>query len=617
MPRHGSDPILPSFESFLDGINDQTDPRPVITHKDSFKSISTASATNTTSPIYAAFATSPLASPVTTPTIEQTQNLATPKPSPKSSPAIPSPPVISLHHSESTEVLSEKSTKKVHKQSSSSSFSTNSLSNSFHTSKSSTSVSSTWNLAPPNADKRKSSAFAGLSEAERDMLVAMMSALDNGDQLALSQDAFANEPKRPTLRTAQTSPPTAEKVTTSSPLPSSEDALFLYNPRMTQRFRLPSGRVVSFAEVGDREGWPVFLHLGMGCSRYFAAFFDDLAASYNLRIIAIDRPGVGHSDDVPKSELKLLSWPKVVQQVADALGIDQFSLLAHSAGSPFALATALELKDRVQGTIQLLAPWAPLSVTNSFKWLKYVPTSVIKMTNSAGIKTQALMVGKPPVHKPRRGTESEGSLSPSGLASPVTSTPPSPQPGKKSPGLGIKRSFKNLRKKAQEDAAPPLPTAVSTDQGIHSTPLSLPLSVAILRASYSESLSAGANNDLITIFERHHAFGFAYSDITHAVHIYHGSADDRIPLKAAQWMVSNMPNCSLTVLDGAGHHLMMRADVMENVMKRIATDVHAIGKCKVCHSDKKPGLIYGDYKGWCLIKEEQKAEQKSERKATA
>ncbi|CAG8815596.1 30122_t:CDS:1, partial [Racocetra persica] len=84
---------------------------------------------------------------------------------------------------------------------------------------------------------------------------------------------------------------------------------FLAAPRLTQRVRLSSGRVVSFSEVGDRTGFPVFVFLGMGCVRYFIAFFDDLATSYGLRLICPDRPGIGLSDDVKSDDQEVLKWP--------------------------------------------------------------------------------------------------------------------------------------------------------------------------------------------------------------------------------------------------------------------------------------------------------------------
>ena len=137
--------------------------------------------------------------------------------------------------------------------------------------------------------------------------------------ITLSQD-YASE-----LSSTTSSPSISSISTTSSiqspsttSLSSNETAeddnsldikVFLAAPRLTQRVRLKNGRVVSFSEVGDRNGFPVFVFLGMGCVRYFIAFFDDLASSYGLRLICPDRPGVGLSDDVKVEEQQVLKWP--------------------------------------------------------------------------------------------------------------------------------------------------------------------------------------------------------------------------------------------------------------------------------------------------------------------
>ena len=47
----------------------------------------------------------------------------------------------------------------------------------------------------------------------------------------------------------------------------------------------------------------------------------------------------------------------MVNEVLDQLGIDQCSIMAHSAGSPYALAFANRYPNRVRGDICLLAPW--------------------------------------------------------------------------------------------------------------------------------------------------------------------------------------------------------------------------------------------------------------------
>lgn len=47
----------------------------------------------------------------------------------------------------------------------------------------------------------------------------------------------------------------------------------------------------------------------------------------------------------------------MVEEVLDQLHIDQCSIMAHSAGAPYALAFANKYPERIRGDICLLAPW--------------------------------------------------------------------------------------------------------------------------------------------------------------------------------------------------------------------------------------------------------------------
>jgi hypothetical protein len=92
----------------------------------------------------------------------------------------------------------------------------------------------------------------------------------------------------------------------------------LDNPKLTQRIRLTTGRILSFSEVGDKNGWPVFCFTGMGLNRLVAgtnpiieftlAFYDEVATSFGLRIITPDRPGIGLSEEIRPSPKKVLAW---------------------------------------------------------------------------------------------------------------------------------------------------------------------------------------------------------------------------------------------------------------------------------------------------------------------
>jgi len=50
--------------------------------------------------------------------------------------------------------------------------------------------------------------------------------------------------------------------------------------------------------------------------------------SLDTRLIAVDRPGMGLSNY--QANRRLLDWPEDIRLLADALGIDRFSILAYS-----------------------------------------------------------------------------------------------------------------------------------------------------------------------------------------------------------------------------------------------------------------------------------------------
>lgn len=99
--------------------------------------------------------------------------------------------------------------------------------------------------------------------------------------------------------------------------PSSADSIdlavedYVFSPKLTQRVYHPTtGRTIAFSEVGNPKGHVVLCCLGMGLTRYLMAFYDELARTLNLRLVTLDRPGVGesgpHQVDEPSTPL---SWP--------------------------------------------------------------------------------------------------------------------------------------------------------------------------------------------------------------------------------------------------------------------------------------------------------------------
>lgn len=108
---------------------------------------------------------------------------------------------------------------------------------------------------------------------------------------------------------------------------------------------LGDGRRLGYAEYGDASGEPFFFFHGFGSSRLVRHPDDTIASSLGVRLIAVDRPGIGLSD--PKPGRTLLDWADDVAALADALGLSSFGVLGWSGGGAYAAACAYRLGPRV------------------------------------------------------------------------------------------------------------------------------------------------------------------------------------------------------------------------------------------------------------------------------
>ena len=93
-----------------------------------------------------------------------------------------------------------------------------------------------------------------------------------------------------------------------------EDYLFSY--RLSQKIQHPqTGRIISFSEVGDPDGYAVFCCVGMGLTRYVTAFYDELALKLKLRLITPERPGIGESEAHADGSDTPLGWPGTIWMI--------------------------------------------------------------------------------------------------------------------------------------------------------------------------------------------------------------------------------------------------------------------------------------------------------------
>ena len=365
---------------------------------------------------------------------------------------------------------------------------------------------------------------------------------------------------------------------------------FLRHQRLNQTVRHPkTGRKIAFAEVGDPNGAVVFVCVGMGLTRFVSTFYDELATTLRLRLITPDRPGVGGSEPYPERERPgPLTWHQDVAAICSKLDISKFSLLAHSAGAIYALATALVLPHYVQGKVHLLAPWIPPSQFQSYsnrmgtnlmpvgnlprsqRLLRVLPTSFLKAANANFL---GMNNNSPSSPTSKRNAPNGKSVSPNpdrrrGQSTSPVSDPAemarkqslvgidqlvSPQTG----GFGFPMPFGRSDRAAsvQEDDNEIRLSATATPTEADFTFAASALNAAQhnereKQTAYNSALTertwelatrdSNPTIDLLVCLERSRDIGFRYVDIQRKIAITHGSEDKRVPVENVKWLAEQI-----------------------------------------------------------------------------
>lgn len=282
-----------------------------------------------------------------------------------------------------------------------------------------------------------------------------------------------------------------------------------------------------------------------------------------------------------------------VYAICQALKITKFSILAHSAGAIYALATALRMPQHIRGRIHLLAPWIPPSQLNvagaqqstppsnsiptSQRILRALPTPILKAANSSFMSATSTSITSSLPKSPRRTKRK----APNGRETPLSGRS-TVTPGPDKENLG------------PNSAIYPKPTNLSVIERAANNPSDPNSQAAILAAAANtlaekerqttydtrlthaiwELATLGANPavDLLVCLERRHTIGFRYVDITRAVVIHHGSKDTRVPVENVKWLGKMMRRCEVRILEGEGHGLMASAGVMGGILMEIARE---------------------------------------------
>jgi len=273
-------------------------------------------------------------------------------------------------------------------------------------------------------------------------------------------------------------------------------------PRLEGTIAVRGGRRLGFASFGSPHGRPiVWMHGTPGARRQIPLVAREVADRDGLRIIGIDRPGIGSS--TPHVYADLLDWAADLEIVADTLGIDRLEVIGLSGGGPYTLAAAAALPHRVDkvAVIGGVAPVVGPDATGG---------GVVGVVRHAAPFVRVARV-------------------PLGIALTAALRVARPLAG----------SALDLYRVAQPDG----------DKRLLGRPE--------FKAMFLDDLLNGSRKQVtaplsdLLLFSRD--WGFRLADVKQPVLWWHGDADHIVPFAHGEHCVSRLPNATLHVMEGESH----------------------------------------------------------------
>lgn len=118
---------------------------------------------------------------------------------------------------------------------------------------------------------------------------------------------------------------------------------------------LADGRYLSWCETGHRHGYPLIYFHSQAGSRLEAELLHDAALAAGFRVIAVDRPGIGHSDF--RKMHGHTDFAHDIAALLACLDINKAGMMGWDGGAAFALAFSHCYPEQT-GFVSLLAPVA-------------------------------------------------------------------------------------------------------------------------------------------------------------------------------------------------------------------------------------------------------------------
>ncbi|MDO5633503.1 MAG: alpha/beta hydrolase [Micrococcus sp.] len=111
--------------------------------------------------------------------------------------------------------------------------------------------------------------------------------------------------------------------------------------------------MLHWTEFGDPRGIPALYFHGTPSSRLEARALDTAARDAGVRVISLDRPGMGRSPHI--AGRTLVQWPGQLEQCLDCWGLERVGVIGFSGGGPYAVACLARIPERLTA-VALLAP---------------------------------------------------------------------------------------------------------------------------------------------------------------------------------------------------------------------------------------------------------------------
>lgn len=154
---------------------------------------------------------------------------------------------------------------------------------------------------------------------------------------------------------------------------------------MKHSLEYKKGNSLSYADYGDRDGYPILVQHGLIASISEYHLFDCLIGA-GKRLICPARPGYGQS--TPYKMANMAEWGEIVAVLVDNLGLVQCDVLGMSSGALYSYAIGYKLPDKVRN-IYIFSGTPALYDDNV---LAYWPYPITEGASIAEMKKVALEV---------------------------------------------------------------------------------------------------------------------------------------------------------------------------------------------------------------------------------